>query len=1191
MTDSGSVESAIEKTKEEQIKAEQQITDYKQRLIDEVSKKGVETELQENLKSLDIQKKRREQLTKQQIALPEDDISKIYERQEKEKKKIIELTLKENKLVNERQDAEKNVFSSLKVQEEELDKISNSIKLTQELEQSIDSQQKAQNDAVRLMNRLLSEAYEEVHDISNVELRKMFEKTLEKIQEMNNELKDSLMLGEDSNKEIRRKMGLLKNEGDKLRKIIDRQEELKRLDQESISSTVKKARELDKVNTAYAKQILSQKKNLGGLYDAFQVVKKNAPNKIVGALGENGLAASKILTGIAGTLGSFAGVATLAQVIAKFLELDKQVMGARKQILSMAADTNTAGSAFDSISHGGVMSQTVIENMREATEQWAWSLGVSMDQAIGYMKNFTTQGFSAVASIKNLEDMMGVATRVGMEVAEASTKAGELRSEFRMTLPEISSSFVQIQKDARNAGVTTQIFFDKVINAATGLGLYGKKIDQVSGLFSGLVKNMKLPEKAATAAAGNIAGSYSKLSDEMQITIFQLGEGKKYWGKSLKMQSATLDKEIEANKAAEEEKKKRFDALSQEEKIKESDIHEAEMFEVRKRRSDLVSQKQKLQNANKMADVGGQQMQGLLLDPMNQMLMQMQAVGKEAFGKGFNIEADIEKFDKAMQKDFIRFSKIGQQFGYDRETIIAMQNMVGVLANNSRDLKGIFADKDETKEEAKKSADAASATVATLRDVSSTTQRQQKLTEIFGKISANGDKKGRKKLTDLAKRFKEQFPELAVKLDGMIAAGNVNASDLAEVVSGVDVSLQGMSEKQTKDEKSKATKAAKLAGLTALKQTKSMSDVLENTLGRILRSIYTSLERLVNMFAWVFKTDLKGFDQLNDSILKDKESNDNLQTQINQQLKGVDIEIGMLNNEKEQTKEVVEKIKKLTEQKANLEKTKKLSEDFGTILNKREVELKKSGTVTDVSKALSNQGDEIAVALARQAKEVNKNIPQIEEVTGKQQDALYVESNLTEWGEKAQINLAKGASAAIKTFFTTGNLVGAAGAAIKEGVDPNQPIVKEQVKVSSATVSAPEDINKQKEENEKYVMKLPTQKKDVKPEEKQAHGGVVGGAKSSGDNILSALNSGELVLPESLWKNMKPISVISQKSLNSLVNSLKTDSPSEISVKTGDKIEKTINDNRVIHINVNQNDRRTVEQIVLNAIYSDKKIK
>ena len=74
-----------------------------------------------------------------------------------------------------------------------------------------------------------------------------------------------------------------------------------------------------------------------------------------------------------------------------------------------------------------------------------------------------------------------------------------------------------------------------------------------------------------------------------------------------------------------------------------------------------------------------------------------------------------------------------------------------------------------------------------------------------------------------------------------------------------------------------------------------------------------------------------------------------------------------------------------------------------------------------------------------------------------------------------------------------------------------------------------------------------------------AKGGIVPGNSFFGDKILSGLNSGEMVIPRKDWQNGGS--------------------------------QGMINDNRVINIYVNQNDRRQVEQIVLNALYTDKLLK
>jgi hypothetical protein len=100
---------------------------------------------------------------------------------------------------------------------------------------------------------------------------------------------------------------------------------------------------------------------------------------------------------------------------------------------------------------------------------------------------------------------------------------------------------------------------------------------------------------------------------------------------------------------------------------------------------------------------------------------------------------------------------------------------------------------------------------------------------------------------------------------------------------------------------------------------------------------------------------------------------------------------------------------------------------------------------------------------------------------------------------------------------------------------------------------------------------------------KRAKGGLIPGSNSAGDKIPIMANSGEGVLTKPQMKLLTNLPDLDIRPVNDLAAAIQ-------SLKLGgtQQTSKVINDNRVINIVVNQNDRKAVEQVVLNAIYSDK---
>ncbi|MDD5649717.1 MAG: hypothetical protein PHF86_04755 [Candidatus Nanoarchaeia archaeon] len=944
-------------------------------------------------------------------------------------------------------------------------------------DEKIVAETKTVNDAFNLLTKMTSEVYEEMQDISNIELRKQFEEANKRIQQMSNDLQRTILLENGSNQLIREKMGLLKNEEIRLRKIVNQQQEIKKLEESSISATVQRAREQNKVNQAYIRQVLSQRKNLGGLIDAMKVYKQNIPIQATAKFGETGLIAAKAMTGAFKVLGAviapFAGAFTFLGMVKTAFMLERQVKNARKQVLFMAADTHSAGKTFDEIRKGGVLAESSIEEMRKTTESWSWSLGVSMDQAIGYLENLRQSGFRADDSLKNLEDMMGIAASMGVEVSELASRSGVLRSEFGMNLSEIGTGFVQLQKDASNAGITTTIFFDKVVNAATGLGLYGKKVEDVSSLFSGLVKNMRLPEKAATDAATSIVGSFKDVSSEMQITTYRLGKGNKYWKKSFSEQTAAIDRQLKT----------------------EQDTG---------KRSSLLSKKRALQEMDQMKGLNAELMRARGLDPTSEFLMRMQAVAGKV---GINIEGDIEKVDASMSKSFYKMEKIGEIFGISREAVMSMKRLSENLLANSKGLKTAFGEQD------------AKSMINVLSSVSDSDSRTSQLTEKLLKMQSKG-----KDLKEIKNSLIEQFPELSSDLSSAVdSQGNITAEGLAKVISKLDVNFKSLSTTQKQNVKEELKRQQKAAGLQALKQTKSTEDALNNTISKVLRNIFVLIEKFVNIFSFIFKDKLKGFEDLNESL----SNNESVLGELNQRIRSKrseleisEIETGLKADKGDETaKAQLDEIRK--EQKI-LESISNKTDAYSKNQQAQRKELEANGKITDKYMSLVQKGNSIAADLAKSsiAEGLKFETPAVRK-------------------RKAVLGLGGGYQVGQSTKLT------------KEQIASKGPVklTDEQMQQLSGK-------------------KIPS----------FGNGGIVPGTNFQGDKILSGLNSGELVLPKAIWKNIMPTDKILEA----------------VSGKSSDfqtsRIEQTknINDNRVINIHVNQNDRRQVEQIVLNALYTDK---
>ena len=393
----------------------------------------------------------------------------------------------------------------------EYSRLSIKSKLVHEWEE-INSKEKISHETLLKVKGIINDIKDEEQNIVNVGLKEEFTKQYEVAQKIAKTIVEMISSGQASSDEIKTQLGLLKKQKSTLVNISKIDEKLEQIQENSTAGMIKRAKKEYNINKAVLKNMKNQKKSFGGLVRYSSLYVKNLKPAAVANFGKAGIVAAKATQGammgmmaMSAPLMMFAGIYAFIQGM---LEIDKKTKAARKQLLFMAADTHTVEGAFDDLRHGALLSDTMIEKMRAGTEQWSWSLGISMDQANGYLQDFVSQGFKLTSAFGALEDLMGTAAFLGMEVSELAKNAGVLRSEYMMSLTDISSAFVQMQKDAKNASVSTSIFFDKVINTSIGLSLYGQKIEDISKDMSNLIKNMKLPEGIATKAAGDIAKSF-----------------------------------------------------------------------------------------------------------------------------------------------------------------------------------------------------------------------------------------------------------------------------------------------------------------------------------------------------------------------------------------------------------------------------------------------------------------------------------------------------------------------------------------------------------------------------------------------------------------------------------------------------------------------------------------------------------
>jgi hypothetical protein len=175
---------------------------------------------------------------------------------------------------------------------------------------------------------------------------------------------------------------------------------------------------------------------------------------------------------------------------------------------------------------------------------------------------------------------------------------------------------------------------------------------------------------------------------------------------------------------------------------------------------------------------------------------------------------------------------------------------------------------------------------------------------------------------------------------------------IANVLKDLNVNMD-LTATQTNDLLDKTNvENAKRAGAAALQQTKSTEDAINNTITKILRDGFRWLEKLVNMFSWVNKNQLEGFNKLYDVMGDNKNAAENTTHVLKQRESLLTSQITQLESDPEKNKD---QIKSLNSQ---LEQTKGLKDVVETEiskLTKKQQEMSEKGALSKEDITATNE--------------------------------------------------------------------------------------------------------------------------------------------------------------------------------------------------------------------------------------------
>jgi len=233
-----------------------------------------------------------------------------------------------------------------------------------------------------------------------------------------------------------------------------------------------------------------------------------------------------------GGMGAMLGVGAVGAFAAAMISAEKQVKDARREILRMAASTGELESSGIQVGKGFSVAHSKIEEYRLATQKYVNQFGISIKETEGAFAALTAQGFKLekITSGDIFANFYAQSVLTGKSIDELAQTAGQMRVEFSKDSDQASSAFSMFRKQVTGTGLTTSMFFDKIMNATTGLGIYGDRIAKTSALISTMSKfavKANIPVKAVTETTEKLSRGFADLSTEDQLITLKLAGSEK----------------------------------------------------------------------------------------------------------------------------------------------------------------------------------------------------------------------------------------------------------------------------------------------------------------------------------------------------------------------------------------------------------------------------------------------------------------------------------------------------------------------------------------------------------------------------------------------------------------------------------------------------------------------------------------
>ena len=165
---------------------------------------------------------------------------------------------------------------------------------------------------------------------------------------------------------------------------------------------------------------------------------------------------------------------------------------------------------------------SVFDNLRD---------GLTSKEVYGFLEGMNSMGVSVSSlntEFQSYRDVVHVAAKAnkifGGDMVNMAQYQSKMMLDYRMDLKEIDSAFVQVAFDAEKSGLSTDKFWNSVLNASNSLAFYGKFLSSTSTLMSKFSSSGLMSADAAAKATEEIQNFFNKMTDTERLGVVQLGK-------------------------------------------------------------------------------------------------------------------------------------------------------------------------------------------------------------------------------------------------------------------------------------------------------------------------------------------------------------------------------------------------------------------------------------------------------------------------------------------------------------------------------------------------------------------------------------------------------------------------------------------------------------------------------------------